>query len=529
MPSSYRHADFGPRACARSLFGGTSLHSGSPPTLIRPHGTTDRPQARRPRRRNPCHRLRHLGMLTGPVGEIVAAALRGRLSPSRRGAQIRHRGRRRARASGRPRFRAASCSSPPRCRTRICAPPISRARSRPAWRRSASIMSTCCWCTGPMPQIPLAETMGALARAKRDGLARHLGVANFNIAMLDEAIRLCPEPLVNLQVEYHPYLDQTKMLDACRRRGLIMTGYCPLGRGRLIDDPVIGEIARRAGKTAAQVALRWPIQQGNVVPIPRSSNPQRIAENFDVFDFTLDRRRDETHRGPASRRRPHRRSGRPRAGVGLRGMSMDRPAGAQRRGTPWTSISRHRASSASSARDPPLDQIAHGLYFGEGPGLGPAQEALPVDRHHRRHDLRMDAGRRHESAGASVRPRQRHDVRPRGPAVIAGWSQRTIWRIEHDGSFTTIASRYQGKKFNSPNDIVVRSRRQRLLDQFRRRPRDPRHGRRGHAAPSRHPGRLPLDAAGRGQARGRGYGLSQRAVLLAGRDPSSTSTTRGSA
>jgi diketogulonate reductase-like aldo/keto reductase len=139
----------------------------------------------------------------------------------------------------------------------------------------------------PNPQIPLGDTMAALARAKRQGLARHVGVANFNIALLDEAIRLCPEPLVNLQVEYHPYLDQTKMLDACRRRGLIMTAYCPLGRGRLIDDPVIGEIARRAGKTAAQVALRWLIQHGNVAPIPRSSKPQRIAENFDVFDFSL--------------------------------------------------------------------------------------------------------------------------------------------------------------------------------------------------------------------------------------------------
>jgi 2,5-diketo-D-gluconate reductase B len=139
----------------------------------------------------------------------------------------------------------------------------------------------------PNPQVALAETMEALALAKRQGLARHVGVANFNIALLDEAIRLCPEPLVNLQVEYHPYLDQTKVLDACRRRGLIMTAYCPLGRGRLIEDPVIGEIARRNGKTAAQVALRWLIQQGNVAPIPRSSNPQRIAQNLDVFGFSL--------------------------------------------------------------------------------------------------------------------------------------------------------------------------------------------------------------------------------------------------
>lgn len=153
----------------------------------------------------------------------------------------------------------------------------------------------------PNAAIPLAETMGALARAKRDGLARHVGVANFNIALLDEAIRLCPEPLVTLQAEFHPYLDQTRLVAALRRRGMILTGYCPLGRGRLIKDPVIGEIARRRGKTVAQIALRWAIQHGNVVPIPRSSNPQRIAQNLTVFDFTLDD--DEMARIAALRRR----------------------------------------------------------------------------------------------------------------------------------------------------------------------------------------------------------------------------------
>jgi 2,5-diketo-D-gluconate reductase B len=153
----------------------------------------------------------------------------------------------------------------------------------------------------PNLQIPLAETMQALARAKRQGLARYLGVANFNIALLDEAMRLCPEPLVTLQAEFHPYLDQRKVLDACRERGLILTGHCPLGRGRLINDPVIGEIARAKGKTAAQIALRWSIQHGNVAPIPRSSNPQRIAQNIDVFDFTLS---DEEMDRIAALRRP---------------------------------------------------------------------------------------------------------------------------------------------------------------------------------------------------------------------------------
>ena len=138
----------------------------------------------------------------------------------------------------------------------------------------------------PNPEIPLSEPMPALAKAKRQGLTRHIGVANF-IALLDEAIRLCPEPLVNLQAEYHPHLDQTKLLEACRRRGLIFTAYCPLGRGRLLRDPVLADIAARKGRQLAQIALRWLVQQGNIIPIPRSSNPKRMAENLAVFDFAL--------------------------------------------------------------------------------------------------------------------------------------------------------------------------------------------------------------------------------------------------
>ena len=139
----------------------------------------------------------------------------------------------------------------------------------------------------PNPEIPLSEPIAALARAKRQGLARHIGVANFNIAQLDEAIRLCPEPLVTLQAEYHAHLDQAKLLEACRRRGLIFTAYCPLGRGRLLRDPVLADIAARKGRPLAQIALRWLVQQGNIVPIPRSSNPKRMAENMNVFDFSL--------------------------------------------------------------------------------------------------------------------------------------------------------------------------------------------------------------------------------------------------
>ena len=138
----------------------------------------------------------------------------------------------------------------------------------------------------PNPEIALSETMPALAKAKRQGLARHIGVANFTTALLDQALALCPEPLAVLQAECHPYLDQTKLIAAARRHKLVFVAYCPLGRGRLFNDSVLGEIAKARGRTVAQVALRWLMQQ-DIAAIPFSSQPQRIVDNFQVFDFTL--------------------------------------------------------------------------------------------------------------------------------------------------------------------------------------------------------------------------------------------------
>jgi diketogulonate reductase-like aldo/keto reductase len=138
----------------------------------------------------------------------------------------------------------------------------------------------------PNPEIAPEEYMPALAEAKRKGQARHIGVANFNTALLERAVALSSEPLVALQAEYHPYLDQTKLLSAVRKHGLVFIAYCPLGRGRLFSDPILADIAKARGRSVAQVALRWLIQQ-NVAVIPRSSNPQRIAENAKIFDFEL--------------------------------------------------------------------------------------------------------------------------------------------------------------------------------------------------------------------------------------------------
>jgi 2,5-diketo-D-gluconate reductase B len=138
----------------------------------------------------------------------------------------------------------------------------------------------------PNPQVPLAETLGALARVKQLGLARHIGVSNFTVALIGEAVAACPEPLVCDQVEYHPYLDQTRVREACARHGMALVAYSPVARGRVKGDRALGRIGERYRKTAAQVCLRWLVQQ-NVVAIPRTSKLERLSENIDIFDFEL--------------------------------------------------------------------------------------------------------------------------------------------------------------------------------------------------------------------------------------------------
>jgi diketogulonate reductase-like aldo/keto reductase len=139
----------------------------------------------------------------------------------------------------------------------------------------------------PSRAVPLRGSIDALCRVKRAGLARHIGVANFNVALLDEAVTLADEPLVTDQCEYHPFLNQAPVLAACRRHGLAFTSYSPLGKSAVVSEPVIAEIAARHGKTPAQVVLRWHVQQPGVIAIPKSGNRQRIAENIAIFDFAL--------------------------------------------------------------------------------------------------------------------------------------------------------------------------------------------------------------------------------------------------
>jgi diketogulonate reductase-like aldo/keto reductase len=138
----------------------------------------------------------------------------------------------------------------------------------------------------PNPRVPLPETLGALAHVKKLGLCRHIGVSNFTVALIEEAVAACPEPLVCDQVEYHPYLDQTKVREACAHNGLAVVAYSPVARGRIKNDQTLARIGQAHGKTAAQVCLRWLVQQ-NVSAIPRTSRIERLSENIDIFDFAL--------------------------------------------------------------------------------------------------------------------------------------------------------------------------------------------------------------------------------------------------
>ena len=138
----------------------------------------------------------------------------------------------------------------------------------------------------PNPQIPLRETLGALCEVKRMGLARHIGVSNFTVALIDEAARLAEEPLVCNQIEMHPFINQDKVLAACKKHGMAVVAYCPIARGKVPGADALERIGKAHGKSAAQVSLRYLVQMG-VCSIPRTATPEHLKQNLDVYDFKL--------------------------------------------------------------------------------------------------------------------------------------------------------------------------------------------------------------------------------------------------
>ncbi len=149
------------------------------------------------------------------------------------------------------------------------------------------------------------EAWGAMEELLAAGEVRAIGVSNFNISHLDmlaETARITPA--VN-QVEFHPYLVQHDLLRECESRGIRLEAWSPFIRGGVFGDPVLAEISRRIGKSAARIVLRWLFQKG-IITIPKSSSPERILENSLIFDFelsdtdmrTIDALHRDEHLGP---------------------------------------------------------------------------------------------------------------------------------------------------------------------------------------------------------------------------------------
>lgn len=139
----------------------------------------------------------------------------------------------------------------------------------------------------PKSDVPLAERIGALNEVRKAGKVRNIGVSNFNVALLEEAVKLSDAPIANNQIEYHPYLDQTKALTAARKHGVSTTAYFLMADGRVPEDALLKDIGAAHGKTAAQVALRWAVQQEGVIALSKTATESRLAENYGIFDFAL--------------------------------------------------------------------------------------------------------------------------------------------------------------------------------------------------------------------------------------------------
>ncbi|SDW13091.1 Aldo/keto reductase [Haloarcula vallismortis] len=145
----------------------------------------------------------------------------------------------------------------------------------------------------------LSETLGAMNDLVEEGLVRHIGVSNFSPSLLDRARTMSSAPIFTDQVQYHPYWDQRKLLDYCRIHDVLLTAYSPLARGGVLDDPALVQIGNRYGKSSAQVALRWLVQQEGVAAIPKASSRKHLEANMAIFDFELTDAEMERIRDPS--------------------------------------------------------------------------------------------------------------------------------------------------------------------------------------------------------------------------------------
>ncbi len=139
----------------------------------------------------------------------------------------------------------------------------------------------------PNPDIPLGDTLDALSEAKEKGQAQRIGVSNFPVALMTEAIDSHGVDLFANEVEYHPFLAQRSVLKSCHQHDMMLIAYSPLAMGQVAKDKTLSRIAKKYGKSAAQITLRWLIDQFCVAAIPKASGKRHAKQNFDIFDFYL--------------------------------------------------------------------------------------------------------------------------------------------------------------------------------------------------------------------------------------------------
>ena len=138
----------------------------------------------------------------------------------------------------------------------------------------------------PTDKVAIADQIPLLNEVQAAGKTRFIGVSNQNIAQMKESVALSRAPIVTNQVEIHPYLDQSALAASAKANGVALTAYFAMADGAVPRDPVLQKIGAGHGKTAAQVALRWLIQHGFIV-LSKTAKPDRVPENFAVFDFAL--------------------------------------------------------------------------------------------------------------------------------------------------------------------------------------------------------------------------------------------------
>ncbi|MFW5992137.1 MAG: aldo/keto reductase [Halanaerobiaceae bacterium] len=138
----------------------------------------------------------------------------------------------------------------------------------------------------PNKNVPIKETLKGLAELKEKGIAKNIGVSNFTIDLIKEAMEYYPELITVNQVEFHPFLYQKELLNFCREKNIVLTAYSPLARGKIFQNDVIVELAEKINKSPAQLVLKWLIDK-EIVVIPKASSIEHIRDNMDLFDWEI--------------------------------------------------------------------------------------------------------------------------------------------------------------------------------------------------------------------------------------------------